>query len=688
VNLLGALSYGSAAIAFLVLAAVLTAGWRGHGTGSRLILASAVSAVWAALLGLEYWHGNLPQALVPTAEWLRLVVWVFALGGIAQAAGVPRSLGWLSYALCAVGVAFALARLVAGPSALMHAWGGIALVAAGITFPIVGLILIEQLHRNSRAVAQRAVQPLLLGVGGMLMFDLAMYAESLMTQAVTVQTLAIRGFANALCVPAIALAARRNPAWSLDVFVSRHVVFYSTTLMVVGIYLLAMAAVGYLISAFGGRWGELAQLVFLFGAAIVLIVLVASDAVRNRLKVFLNKHFFRNKYDYRVEWLRFVNALEAREVASEARPAMIRAVAQIMGSHFGTLWIRADDEQLFVPVADWGSSRAARPASLPIAADAELVTFLEQRNWIFDLTEYRRSPATYPNLRLPEALAADSGLTIYVPLMHGRRAVGLLGLGPPDAPFVMNFEDRDLLKTVGRHVGTYIAHLEADRRLTESRQFEAYSRMTAFVMHDLKNLLAQLSLVVANAERHRRNPAFVDDTIDTIRNSTDRMTRLVEQLNQGELRSSERPVDLLAMLERVAERTSGREPVPTIHCATASPVVMADPDRLMTAVEHIVRNAQDATPAGGAVRIELSREGERAVIQVSDTGGGMTAEFIRDRLFRPFDSTKGSKGMGIGAYQVRDYVRSLHGDVAVSSTLGGGTRFTVSLPSAAAGRED
>jgi putative PEP-CTERM system histidine kinase len=541
-------------------------------------------------------------------------------------------------------------------------------------------VLIEQLSRNANAEGRRALLPLLVGVGGILVCDLALYAELLLDFRLGGEVLALRGFANAACVPAIALAARRNPAWSIDVFVSRDVVYYSATLLAVGSYLLLMAAGGYLVAAEGGAWGAVAQWLFLAGAAVLLVILVASDLVRKRLRVFLNKHFYRNKYDYRREWLRFVDTLEVRAPGTDALPAMVRAVAQIIGSRAGVLWTRSPGENRLVPAASWTESGQPLADAGVISVDDEFLAFLEQRQWIVDLDEYRGAPGAGASVALPEAFSRVAGLSLIVPLMQGARLLGLMGLGRPDGPFVMQFEDRDLLKTVGRHVGTHLAQYESDQRLTESRQFEAYTRLTAFVMHDLKNLLAQLSLVVANADKHRRNPAFVDDAIDTIRHSTERMTRLIEQLNRGEVRTRQQPVALRAVLERVIERCRARPPVPELECRIPDAVVAADPDRLMTAIEHLVRNGQDAAPKDGRVLVSLDRVAGRAVIQVADTGVGMSAEFIRERLFRPFDSTKGAQGMGIGAYQVRDYVRSLQGQLSVDSRPGGGSEFTISLP--------
>jgi putative PEP-CTERM system histidine kinase len=670
------LGHGLAAAAFLILSLLLLVGWRGRAAGARLIVAVAITAAWAAVLSALYNRGGASLGLLAVLEYTRYGAWLAVLGGLAASGGVARWAVRTSYALAAIGLALALGRL----AALGPVREGLLLLIGGLAFPLFGLVLLEQVYRNAHASGRLAIRPLFIGLGAMYVFDLFMYCEAIMTMRVSAEALAARGFVYATCVPALALAARRNPEWSLDVFVSRQAVFYSTTFVAVGAYLVAMSAGGYLIARLGGEWAQVVQLVFLAGAGIVLAVLVGSGAARSWLRVFLSKHFYSNKYDYRVEWLRFVRALEEGSGLSSARPAMIAAVAQIVSSHFGTMWVRADGDQRFVLASQWSDSGRRDADFAAIEARSEFIEYFEKRQWIIDLAERRRAPEVYENLRLPDALAAAHDLRIFVPLMHGGRLVGLLGLGTPDKPFSMTYEDRDLLKTVGRHIGTHIVQLEADRRLAESRQFETYSRLTAFLMHDLKNLVAQLSLVVANAEKHRRNPEFVDDAIDTIRNSTDRMTRLIEQLQRGEIKSVEREIPLQGVLARVVERTRSREPAPTLDCPDQTILVAADPERLAVAIEHAVRNGQDATSAGGTVSIRLAQDRDKAVIQVADSGAGMSAEFIRDRLFRPFDSTKGSKGMGIGAYQVRDYVRSLRGDVSVASSPGAGTVFTITLP--------
>lgn len=244
----------------------------------------------------------------------------------------------------------------------------------------------------------------------------------------------------------------------------------------------------------------------------------------------------------------------------------------------------------------------------------------------------------------------------------------------------MTFEDRDLLRTVGRHVATLIAQQNAERKLTESRQFDAFNRFAAFVMHDLKNSVAQLQLLVNNAARHRHNPEFMDDAIETIGNTAARMTRLIEQLQSRDTLGSVKPVLLGPLLEAVGQRASARMPLVNVRCEEYGACVEADVERLSAVIDHAVRNAQEAAGKGGHVDLSLRRLADFAEVSVRDDGPGMEESFVRDRLFRPFDSTKGSKGMGVGAYQIREYVRQLGGAVEVQSSPGRGTNFLIRLP--------
>ena len=687
-NAFGVVSYGAAAAAFLGLTLLLATSWQGRAQGVRLIAAAAMTALWAAGLAWQAAGHALAPILVYTLEVLRGGAWLVVLLGLAQGV-LPRRLvlgghllwtgllaaGWL----LAIGQAGLLVDV--GPSWLL-APGGLALA-------LVVLVLLEQVYRNSNAAGRHGFKFLALGLGGVFAYDLFMYSQAELLKGVSAELWRVRGLLNALLVPFIAIAARRNPHWSLDVFVSRQVVVFSTAVMAIGIYLLVMAVGGYYVRQVGGSWGVAANILFFAGALLVLAVIVLSGTVRRHLRVFVSKHFFRNKYDYRVEWLRFVETLSVGG-EQDVRRTSVQAIAQIFESPGGLMYTQAEPGRPFQPVAAWPMRLDTLPDALPVAPDHEMVTFLAARQWVIDLREYDETPEVYQNIELPAALRALARGRVIAPLLQGEGLAGFVLLLEPPPPFELTFEDRDLLKTVGRHVATILAQYEADRRLAESRQFEAYHRLTAFMMHDLKNAVAQLQLVVRNAEKHRHNPAFIDDALATIANAVERMNRLIEQLRDSNRRPAMAPVDLGALLARVLARCADRQPMPRLAGALPESVcVLADAERLAAAIEHVVRNAQDATPAEGVITLGLAADAEHARLTVRDNGAGMSAEFLRERLFRPFDSTKGARGMGIGAHQVREYIQGLGGGVEVQSSPGSGTQFEINLPvCGAADREE
>ncbi len=675
---LGSASYALAALAFLLLTLLLLIGWRGRSAGARVIVAALASALWALVLAVQGSSARFSFLAVYVAELVRGGAWLAVLAGLARPI-IPRAVRLAAPAVWGAmllwGVALApLQRLGIGPDQPL-----LLLTRAGLGIALLALILTEHIYRSATAAARPALRYLVFGIGGMFVFDLFLYSQAELLRQLSIDAWIARGVVNALVVPLIAIAVRRNPQWSLDIFVSRHVVFYSGTLLLVGAYLLIMALGGYYVRVVGGTWGGIAQIVFLAGSGLLLAALIFSGRVRAWAKVFVSKHFYRNKYDYRIEWLRFIHTLSSTDEEDVGRTA-IRAIAQIFSSPRGILFVADDSGQRYVPTAVWPKDGQALADLKEVAADDDLVVFLRERQWIIDLKEYRASPEAYDNLELPTWANSNAELRLISPLLALDRLVGFVALDDPPTPFKMTFEDRDLLKTVGRHVATHIAQHEADRRLAESRQFEAYNQLTAFMMHDVKNSVAQLKLLVTNAARHKNNPAFIDDAISTVANTAERMTRLTEQLKQKAVIGTPRPADLNDLARSAVERCRGRQPVPSFQPEAVPAMVHADPEKLTSVLEHVIRNAQEATPARGSVEVRLRRNGRQAVIEVADTGCGMDAEFVRHKLFRAFVTTKGAEGMGIGAFQAREYVRLLGGEVEVQSKPGHGTTFSINLP--------
>jgi putative PEP-CTERM system histidine kinase len=671
-NAFGLVGYAAACFATLVLAGLLAVALRRQATesGRRLAAAVAVSTVWALILALDSTTLRIPSWLVVALEVARDGAWLYALMGIA-AATLPR---FLTPVVWTVFGTWVVACIILRPIQ-------VALAGGGIASSVLILLLLEQMYRNSTEAVRQELKFFAIGVGGLFTYDLFMYAQAVLLGGLDPISWLARGYVNVLLVPLLALGARRLPRMDLRVFVSRQVTFYTTTFLAAGIYLLVMAAAGYAIARFGGNWGETARGVFLIGAFAVLILLVTSAAVRRRLKVFVAKHFYRNKYDYRVEWLRFIRTLSATD-DTDVHRVIVQSVAQTLNAPGGVLFTVEQSGKRFLPVAGWPVSLSDLVGVAPVAADDPMVTFMHQRRWIIDLEERRARPARYEAMTVPAWLEVDRRWRIVSPIFRLDALVGFFVLFDPPPPFELSFEDRDLLHTMGQHVATLLAQHDSDRRVAELSQFETYNRLTAFVMHDLKNCAAQLSLVVGNAVKHRHNPEFIDDAIATIANTSDRITRLIEHLSRrsGEVRAHP-PVSVAEVVVQAVERCQGRKPRPVFTGgANYSCMVAAEREELSAAIEHVLRNAQDATPETGHVNVELRDAGQQVRLTVQDDGEGMDPTFVQQQLFRPFHSTKGAKGMGIGAYQARELARSIGGDVEVESRPGVGTQFSFILP--------
>ncbi len=673
-----ALAYLFAALCYCILG-VLARARRGNvaAPALRLMVAAWASAVCTLAVAVTAFYGRLTFGALTLIDLIHTGLWLGALAGLARVQSQPR---WLVAMLDWAGPA---ALLAAGSIILTTPEGGtLAGMAASRMLAIIGLALallgvlgFEQVYRNSVRAGLTLARWIFLGFAGLFVANLFWYAAILLLPAFDSNAWVWRGVLLGVLVVPIAITTRRMADWAAGLTVSRHVVFYTTSFLLVGGYLVLMSLGGVFLRESGVGWGSTAQKLFLAIAGLVLLLLVFSGDIRRRLRVLVVKHFFKNKYDYRLEWLRFIHTLSERDPSETVQQNAIRSVAQIIHSPQGLLWAQVGAGRRFAPLACWPRVEES-VAHLPsFEMDDELIAFMLRTKWVVDLTELARRPDLYDRMQVPAELRAVAGGGLIVPLFHGEELYGFLLVSRVEPLGDLTFEDRDLLKTVGRHLAVHLWQADMDRSLAESRQFETFNRFAAFVMHDLKNSIAQLRLVVQNAERHKRNPQFVDDAMAAIAHTVDRMGRLLTQLSQGAASGFTRTVDLAEIAERAALRAGERAPVPRV-IVLERPAVSADPERLATVIEHILRNAQDATPEDGNVELIVGTRDGAPLMTVSDNGCGMDAQFMRQRLFRPFDTTKGSRGMGIGAYQAREYLRSLGGDVEVESAPGRGTTFS------------
>lgn len=676
INELAAIGHGLATAIFACLSALMLSRWKNNPKSGLIALAAGATAIWSAVQSVgSLGYLNAPVILL-IVEWLRSLAWLGVLISILRDLDESRSLEKMASRYGALFLVIAGLFTVYYGMRSSDSLTSTGIIGGGVMLSTLILILTEQVYRNAPFDARSSLKYFCVGLGGMYLYDLVVFSLTAVNQEMNIDQWAARGFVNAVFALPIGLAAQRSFRLSLDVHIPRQILFYFFSMIGAGTFLIFMLIGDYYVNVYGGTWSGVLRIFLFVFAVIALAVLMVSATIRARFRVFLMKSFFQYKYDYRKEWLRFIETLTESDRENVSIIA-IRAVAQIVNSPGGVVWVREEEGKNYLPSGAWQSDM---PVVSSVSDQSSMIRFLRQRQWVIDFNEFHTYPARYEGLVLDAWLENRPEWWLVVPLFLRNRLFGFIILEKPRLVPSLNFEDHDLLRTVGRHVATHIDQAEADRRLAESSQFGTYNRLTAFLMHDLNNLIAQQSLVVKNAEKYRHNPDFVDDAINTIANSVSRMRRLMEQLTSGSEQSSVRSINLHECLERAVGRCKPRLPTPAVTGTAQELLINADSERIITVMEHLIRNAQDATEESGEISIDCRATESVVEVDIADNGCGMTPEFIRERLFRPFDSTKGSQSMGIGAYQAREYIRKLGGQLEVISSVGRGTTFSIRIP--------
>jgi putative PEP-CTERM system histidine kinase len=420
------------------------------------------------------------------------------------------------------------------------------------------------------------------------------------------------------------------------------------------------------------------QTAFVFGSTAAVLTILSTPWVRAWTKVKVAKHLFRHRYDYRAEWIRFTDTLgKPGEGAAPLDERIVKAVADLTDSPAGVLLV-PEGPGLGIGM-DWNWARDDLP---PAGGDEALATYLATTGRIIELDMVRADAGEPGELASVPLWMMDAGAAwALVPLVHLDRLQGAILLARPPVDRSLDWEDFDLLRIAGRQVASYLAEARAQEALSDAQRFDEFNRRFAFIMHDIKNLVSQLTLTARNAERHADNPAFRADMVATLQESAGRMNDLLARLSQHHAGRAEEPraVEVMPLVERVATRRRSQHPIATISRGPA--VARADPARLEQLLGHLVQNAIEASDPTEPVTIAVMAKDSRVEIDVIDKGCGMSPAFLREKLFKPFVSSKPG-GFGIGAYEARQLVEAMGGTIDVTSRTGEGSRFRVTLPAA------
>ena len=672
-NLLAALLYG-------VMAVFQLRHWHGDPLNRPLVGAFAVMSVWAIFLAMLPGYAMLPQ-LAEAARNIAFLAFMYGIMQSAEGGGQPALKAVYGSVAAVVGLQIVIGGVIGEYRDVPFMFEALAATGQmiGLTIAAGALILVHNLYGQASPESRGALRFPMIALTVMWAYDLHLYTVAYFTRGLAQDLYALRGTVLALLVPLFVLGVRNTSIWKVQL--SRAATFQSVSVIAILAYLIVMMSGARAMELVGGDWGRAAQLGIVLVMSVAALIMLPSGRLRGWFKVVVAKHVFEHRYDYREEWLRFTDTVaRGDEDSPSLETRVVKALADIGGSPGGLLLL-ADEHYHFSRSVAWNWEEALIDGGEGAEA---LARFVEDRAFVLDFERLQGGWLSHGQAQVPVPLwLAATGAWAGVPLIHAGRLVGLVILAHPPYRRPLDWEDYDLFRAAGIQAASYIAEARSQQALADSRRFDEFNRRFAFILHDIKNLVSQLSLVARNAERHADNPEFRADMIATLQSSVKKMNDLLARLSPGAVREGEpiRPVSLERAAASVAAAKSHQHPV--IVAGEPGLWAKADPAALEQALSHLVQNAVEASPPGRPVEIRYAESGGDALVEVIDRGHGMSAEFVRTRLFQPFASTK-EQGFGIGAYEARALVTAMGGRIEVDSREGEGSVFSLIFPRAEA----
>lgn len=665
-----------------------------HALAALLFGGLALWTVRGAAIGLP--RRPLATALALTSLWALAVAGIGAGEMVTRIFETLRNLAWLGFMITlhrrdanvrpplALGTVYGVVALVSIGTLALHIAASIdtreaveqiesAALLLRMLVAVAALVLVQALHAALNPLAGGGLRWIAAALAGLWIAEFLLFCTEYLGAQPHPQSIAARGVAMVAVALAMVTALQRKG--ELNVQVSRTVAYQSLSLVAIGAYFALLALATSALATIGGSNARVFQTAFVLGSTAAILTLVSNGWLRAWTKVKLAKHFFRHRYDYRAEWMRFTETLGAPDGAAPLDERIVKAIADLTESPAGLLLV-PDGGGLGLG-ASWNWDRSLFPA----ASDAPLADHLAGTGRIIELDGVRKDPHGPDAGAVPAWMLDIADAWVVVPLPHMESLAGAILLARPPLDRALDWEDFDLLKVAGRQVASHLAEARAQEALADVQRFDEFNRRFAFILHDIKNLVSQLTLTARNAERHADKPEFRADMIATLKDSAERMNALLARLSQHHRGRSEAPhaIEVVQLVRRVANVRARQHPVLLSGIGTAT--AHADPAGLEQLLNHLVQNAIDASAADAPVTLAVGADGLAVTIDVVDQGCGMSPAFVRDKLFKPFVSSK-PDGFGIGAFEARQLAAAMDGRIEVASREGQGTRFRVILKAA------
>ncbi len=537
-----------------------------------------------------------------------------------------------------------------------------------LIYLIICLIQLEQTLVHTARTSRWKIKFELLGSGAILAIMIIYYSQSLLFRTLNIQLVPMRSIVLIVGIAMIAYS-RLKRGGVVNVHVSQQIACKSVVLLAVGLYILCLGLVGEGMKYFGDGFQRAMIFTTVFFLGLGLFIILLSETIKRRVRVFIHKNFYENKYDYRNQWIQFTDRLSSSQTSENLLDSIVSEFCDTFGMGTGALFTISLEHDKYQQAA--GISMESGEVTFGI--DDPVIESLTRSRWIVDL----RNDITVHENYCQKAFLNKLDACFIIPLFMNEAVDGFIILGRPHSnEEIYNHEDFDLMRTLAKQASSALLNLRLSDQLSCSRELAAIGKVSTFVMHDLKNLISALSLMLENAQEHIDLPAFQSDLLTSLRNIVTKMNALILRLKHLPEKSTLQltPVDLLVMARETAALVNG-----TALDVTGKHVIAeVDREELQKVALNLMLNAVEASDGNTPVKVEVG-ESESPFIRVRDEGRGIPAAFMQYVLFRPFTSTK-KQGMGIGLYQSRQIIEAHGGRIEVVSTINHGSEFTVWLP--------
>src|SRR5262245_60068778 len=631
----------------------------------RLVASSFFPGFWL-IFSLCYCRGNYQEFL---RRWR--VTWI---GAFVIPIGI--ALGFGDQAISRVALSAEGTSL-----AFVMGWPGKAQHLAGLLGAVLTLMNLERTFRASVGTMRWRIKYLMLGLAVLFGTNIYVTSQALLYSAIQLPLLTVNAAAAFVTCSLIALSLFRSRLSDVDIYPSHAVLRHSMTAQLAGSYLLLVGLLAKAVAAMGGNASVPIEALLVMIGLVGTTLLFLSDRLRQKTRRFVSRHFRRPLYDYRKVWLAFTS----RTTSLMDETDFCRAVAKLVAENFevlsATVWLVEQDKNKLAFAASTALSES-NASDLASSLDNihEMIQAMRANPHPVDIDLARETWVETLKRCNPEYFDKGGG-RVCVPLVSGGEVIGLITLGDRVSGASFSLEDLDLLKCIGDQVAASLRNIKLSQRLVQAKEMEAFQTMSAFFVHDLKNTASTLSLMLQNMSRHFQDPAFQQDAVRGLSKSVTHLNNLIHELTllrQGlEIRPLES--DLNEVVAAALAGLDGMADFPFVTNLSPLPRIPLDPAQIQKVVTNLVINAKEAAAPHGEIRVETARQNGWIVLSVADNGCGMSPEFIRRSLFRPFQSTK-KKGLGIGMFHSKMIVDAHRGRIEVESEKGKGTTFRVWLP--------